>query len=97
MFADIVGFTDMSRQVEPVAVMRFLNSLFSRYDTLLDRWGVYKVETVGDCYVVAGGLIQTDQDRFGCVTTGDTGEWGVRGEGVNGVDECEGWGVRCRG
>ena len=52
---------------------------------------------MGDCYVVAGGLIQTDQDRFGCVTTGDTGEWGVRGEGVNGVDECEGWGVRCRG
>ena len=80
MFADIVGFTDMSRQVEPVAVMRFLNSLFSRYDKLLDRWGVYKVETVGDCYVVAGGLIQTDQDGFGCVTTGDTGEWGVRCE-----------------
>ena len=64
----------MSRQVAPAAVMSFLNCLFSRYDTLLDKWGVYKVETVGDCYVVAGGLIQQDQDGFDCVTTCNTGE-----------------------
>ena len=53
--------------------MHFLNTLYSCYDRLLDEWGVYKVETVGDCYVVAGGLIQQDQDGFGCVMHGNTG------------------------
>ena len=57
----------MSKEVEAAEVMHFLNTLYSRYDQLLDTWGVYKVETVGDCYVVAGGLIQTDRDGFGCV------------------------------
>ena len=57
----------MSKEVEPAEVMHFLNTLYSRYDQLLDTWGVYKVETVGDCCVVAGGLIQQDRDGFGCV------------------------------
>ena len=57
----------MSEVVDPAEVMHFLNTLYSLYDQLLDEWGVYKVETVGDCYVVAGGLIQQDQDGFGCV------------------------------
>lgn len=57
MFADIVGFTPMCSTMEPFLVMSFLNKLFSRFDALLDLYGVYKVETIGDCYVVAGGLI----------------------------------------
>ena len=61
----------MSKEVEPAEVMHFLNTLYSRYDQLLDTWGVYKVETVGDCYVVAGGLIQQDRDGFGCVVRDD--------------------------
>ena len=73
LFADIVQFTDMCQQVDARVVMHFLNNLFGRYDQLLDTWGVYKVETVGDCYVVAGGLIQQDRDGFGVVTTGNTG------------------------
>ena len=73
LFADIVGFTSMSKEVDPAEVMHFLNTLYSRYDQLLDEWGVYKVETVGDCYVVAGGLIELDEDGFGCVVHADTG------------------------
>jgi hypothetical protein len=38
----------MSKQVEAVQVMRFLNELYTKYDELLDVYGVYKVETVGD-------------------------------------------------
>lgn len=49
--ADIVGFTDMSKEVAPIEVMAFLNGLYSAYDALCDELGVYKVETVGDCYV----------------------------------------------
>ena len=37
----------MSKEVEPVKVMHFLNTLYSRYDQLLDRWGVYKVGQEG--------------------------------------------------
>ena len=63
----------MSKEVEPAEVMHFLNTLYSRYDMLLDEWGVYKVETVGDCYVVAGGLIHKDKDGFGCVVRDNSG------------------------
>ncbi|WIA42297.1 hypothetical protein OEZ86_008311 [Tetradesmus obliquus] len=64
LFADIVGFTNMSKEVEPESVMEFLNDLYCRFDDLLEAAGVYKVETIGDCYMVAGGLIFTDAQGF---------------------------------
>ncbi|KXZ47891.1 hypothetical protein GPECTOR_32g504 [Gonium pectorale] len=67
LFADIKSFTPMCGQVEPQQVMRFLNDLYSRYDALLDDYGVYKLETIGDCYFVASGLITTDQDGMAAV------------------------------
>ncbi|GLI67470.1 hypothetical protein VaNZ11_011685 [Volvox africanus] len=62
LFSDIVGFTAFSRQVPPITVMRFLNELYQKLDALLDIYKVYKVETIGDCYVVAGGLVRYDED-----------------------------------
>ncbi|EFJ48065.1 guanylyl and adenylyl cyclase family member [Volvox carteri f. nagariensis] len=52
----------MCKQVEPRAVMSMLNDLYSRYDRMLDQYGVFKVETIGDCYFVAGGLMHEDED-----------------------------------
>ena len=43
MFMDIVGFTTMSKEVKPVQVMEFLNSLFTRFDDLVDQYDAYKV------------------------------------------------------
>lgn len=43
LFADIVGFTSMCNEIPATAVMAFLNHLYSRLDTLLDVYGVYKV------------------------------------------------------
>ena len=40
--------------------MEFLNSLYTRFDSLTDEHHVYKVETIGDCYMVAGGLLPED-------------------------------------
>ncbi|KAL6764589.1 adenylate and guanylate cyclase catalytic domain-containing protein [Haematococcus lacustris] len=54
----------MSKEVEAVQVMNFLNTLYSAYDHLVDKHGVYKLETVGDCYVVVGGLMQKDAEGF---------------------------------
>ncbi|KAG2486854.1 hypothetical protein HYH03_014537 [Edaphochlamys debaryana] len=57
LFADIKGFTQMSKEVPAVRVMTFLNALYTHFDSLTDLYGVYKVETIGDCYMVAGGLM----------------------------------------
>ncbi|UPR02195.1 guanylate cyclase [Chloropicon primus] len=57
MFADVVGFTTMSSTVEPLLVMSFLNELFYTFDNVCDDFNVYKVETVGDCYVAAVGVV----------------------------------------
>ncbi|KAG2433051.1 hypothetical protein HXX76_008778 [Chlamydomonas incerta] len=67
LFADIQGFTPMCKVLPPTVVMRFLNDLFVRFDAQLDVHGVYKVETIGDCYVVAGGLMHEDADGFAAV------------------------------
>ncbi|PNH05682.1 Guanylate cyclase soluble subunit beta-2 [Tetrabaena socialis] len=67
LFADIQGFTPMCGQLPATVVMRFLNDLFVRFDAELDSHGVYKVETIGDCYVVAGGLVHEDADGMAAV------------------------------
>ncbi|KXZ50158.1 hypothetical protein GPECTOR_17g794 [Gonium pectorale] len=56
LFADIKGFTTMSQQLHPARVMLFLDTLYNAFDMLLDECGCYKVETIGDCYMVCGGL-----------------------------------------
>jgi len=58
-FSDIAGFTAMSQSVKPELVMAFLHSLYSSFDDLLeDHPTLWKVETIGDSYMVAGGLLQ---------------------------------------
>eukprot|EP00798_Chlamydomonas_sp_ICE-L_P028018 gene28018-31118_t len=62
MFMDIVGFTSMSKEVSSKEVMGYLNELFTILDDLVDQFGIYKVDTAGDCYIVAGGLMEEDED-----------------------------------
>jgi class 3 adenylate cyclase len=61
LFADVVGFTPMCHKLPADTVMAFLNDLFSRLDDLTVAHGVYKVETIGDCYMAAGGIIAQDE------------------------------------
>merc|ERR1712176_503753 len=57
LFADLVGFTTFSAQVDPFEVMVFLNDLFHVFDNMCDEYNVYKLETVGDCYVATVGVV----------------------------------------
>lgn len=54
-FSDIVGFTKMASEMGPLNVMKMLNDLYSGFDKLVDKHGLYKVETIGDSYMVVGG------------------------------------------
>ncbi len=56
MFADIVGFTELSSRISATAVVKVLNDIFSAFDHLADRHGLEKIKTIGDAYMVVGGL-----------------------------------------
>jgi class 3 adenylate cyclase len=55
-FADIVGFTKMSARLTPEELVRRLNQIFSAFDDMVDELGLEKIKTIGDAYMVAGGL-----------------------------------------
>lgn len=62
-FSDVVGFTTISAGVEPIKVVQLLNSLFTVMDYCCSLFPLYKVETIGDAYMVAGGLPERDEDN----------------------------------
>ena len=55
MFSDIVGFSTMSSTMSAVEVFLMLTNLYYAFDRLVDKFGVYKVETIGDGYMIAAG------------------------------------------
>jgi guanylate cyclase len=56
LFADMVGFTPLSAQLPPVEMVELLNEVFSFFDSLLDKYDVEKIRTIGDSYMVASGV-----------------------------------------
>jgi adenylate cyclase len=56
MFADIVNFTALAEELTPKEVVSFLDGVFTRFDLLAEKHGVDKIKTIGDAYMVAGGL-----------------------------------------
>lgn len=67
LFADIVDFTTMSAAADPVDVVSKLNEIFSEFDDLAAKHGLEKIKTIGDAYMVAGGLPAPQPDHVEAV------------------------------
>jgi class 3 adenylate cyclase len=63
LFADIVNFTELSASVPPVQLVCLLNEIFSKFDGLAEKYGLEKIKTIGDAYMVVGGLPVFDPDH----------------------------------
>jgi adenylate cyclase len=63
LFADIVGFTPQAERVSPDRTVEMLNDLFSEFDRLTEQRGLEKIKTIGDAYMVAGGLPEPSSDH----------------------------------
>ncbi|XP_028843826.1 heat-stable enterotoxin receptor [Denticeps clupeoides] len=62
-FSDIVGFTTLCHYSTPIEVVDMLNDIYKNFDSILDHHDVYKVETIGDAYMVASGLPRRNGNR----------------------------------
>jgi adenylate cyclase len=63
LFADIVGFTQIAAALSPIELVDRLNQIFSSFDQLTERHGLEKIKTIGDAYMVVGGVPQPRPDH----------------------------------
>ncbi|MEY2480154.1 MAG: adenylate cyclase [Verrucomicrobiota bacterium] len=62
LLADLVGFTSLSAHIDPWQIVQLLNEVFSAFDTLVETAGLEKIRTIGDGYMVAGGISVRPRD-----------------------------------
>ena len=92
LFADIVGFTDLSARLTPAEVVAMLNRLFTAFDDLAEKYGLEKIKTIGDAYMVVGGLPEARSDHAEAVVAMALGMREV----VSAVSKETGYGLQVR-
>ncbi len=68
LFADLVDFTPLSAKLNAHDVVRLLNDVFSEFDDMVDGYGLEKIKTIGDCYMVASGVPERGDDHAQALT-----------------------------
>ena len=63
LFTDLVGFTKLSARLTPEELVEHLNEMFSEFDKLTEKYGLEKIKTIGDAYMVSGGLPTPDSNH----------------------------------
>lgn len=63
LFADLVGFTPLTAEMNPVEMVSLLNLIFSHFDSLIEKYDLEKIRTIGDNYMVASGVPRIRQDH----------------------------------
>ncbi|AFY56937.1 family 3 adenylate cyclase [Rivularia sp. PCC 7116] len=69
MFADIVGFTNLSSRIPPQELVDLLNQIFSRFDLIAESYKLEKIKTIGDAYMVVGGLPNPRTDHAAAIAS----------------------------
>jgi class 3 adenylate cyclase len=64
LFADIVGFTNISQNITPALLVESLNKIFTHFDRLVEDFGLEKIKTIGDSYMAASGLTEFKQEHI---------------------------------
>ncbi len=67
LFADVVGFMPLSTEMAPAEMVDLLNEIFSDFDSLVDKYGLEKIRTIGDNYMVAAGVPSPRPDHLQAV------------------------------
>jgi adenylate cyclase len=67
LFADLVGFTSLAARVPASRIVELLNGLFTDFDGLSTEFGLEKIKTIGDAYMLAGGVLEPRPDHVGAV------------------------------
>lgn len=62
MFADLANFTQLAAQLPPGEMVGLLNTVFSGFDELSEKYGLEKIKTIGDAYMVSGGLTREPRE-----------------------------------
>ncbi|GMT03246.1 hypothetical protein PENTCL1PPCAC_25421, partial [Pristionchus entomophagus] len=63
LYSDIVGFTSLSSESTPMEVVRLLSGIFQAFDRIFSRQDAYKVETIGDAYMIASGVPESSKNH----------------------------------
>lgn len=62
LWADLVGFTELSSGMHPTQVMHTLHDIYSKFDRIVENQKLWKMDTIGDAYVVIGGLVENSDN-----------------------------------
>jgi class 3 adenylate cyclase len=67
LFADLVDFTPLSSTLSAIDLVQLLNRIFTGFDGMVERYGLEKIKTIGDAYMVAGGLPEPSAGHLGAM------------------------------